>query len=127
MFEPTFTTQHGVLFEEDALNILPSLQSGVMDCIFADPPFNLGKNYRNGFQANLDTSSYFTWCAEWLQEGARVLKPGGAFFVYATPELAIDEGLTRPYALSDGKTYAPIRYCPFCGRSLMRSSSEIIK
>lgn len=89
MFEPTFTTQHGVLFEEDALNILPSLQSGVMDCIFADPPFNLGKNYRNGFQDNLDTSSYFTWCAEWLQEGARVLKPGGAFFVYATPELAI--------------------------------------
>ncbi len=45
--------------------------------------------------------------------------------IIATP--TEDEGATRPYALSDGKTYAPIRYCPFCGRSLMRSSSEIIK
>ena len=32
-----------------------------------------------------------------------------------------DEAMSRPYAMSDGKTYAPISYCPFCGRSLMRS------
>ncbi len=32
-----------------------------------------------------------------------------------------DEARTWPYAISDGKTYAPISYCPFCGRRLMRA------
>lgn len=29
-----------------------------------------------------------------------------------------DEAAARPYALSNGQTYAPIAFCPFCGRSL---------
>jgi len=37
-----------------------------------------------------------------------------------------DEARTRPYAISDGKTYAPISDCPFCGRGLMRSQPGIM-
>ncbi len=29
------------------------------------------------------------WCREWILECCRVVKPGGAFFLYATPELAV--------------------------------------
>jgi site-specific DNA-methyltransferase (adenine-specific) len=60
-----------------------------VDCIFADPPFNLNKDYKNGFKDQLHTDDYFKWCEEWIAECSRVLKPGGAFFIYATPELAI--------------------------------------
>ena len=31
-----------------------------------------------------------------------------------------DEAVLRPYAISNGATYEPISYCPFCGRSLAR-------
>jgi len=61
----------------------------VVDCVFADPPFNLGKDYKNGFDDKVSEAAYFEWCSEWIRECARVLKPGGAFFLYALPELAV--------------------------------------
>lgn len=66
-----------------------SLRSEAVDCIFADPPFNLGKDYKNGFNDKVAAAAYFKWCRQWIEEGARILKPGGAFFLYALPELAI--------------------------------------
>lgn len=60
-----------------------------MDCVFADPPFNLGKDYKNGFKDKTSEVDYYDWCEEWIGECSRVLKPGGAFFVYALPEIAI--------------------------------------
>ncbi len=89
MLIPFLTTRYGVLYHDDVLNILSRLDSHSVDMIFADPPFNLGKDYKNGFHDHLEDQAYFIWCTEWLREGSRVLKPGGAFFVYATPELAI--------------------------------------
>ena len=68
---------------------MKSVRSEVVDCIFADPPFNLGKNYNNGYSDNLDKVKYLRWCKAWIEEGIRLLKPGGAFFIYATPELAV--------------------------------------
>lgn len=82
-------TQYGVLFDADCLEVLTSLRSQTIDCIFADPPFNLGKDYKNGFNDKIQESKYFDWCYQWISECARVLKPGGAFFLYATPELAV--------------------------------------
>jgi site-specific DNA-methyltransferase (adenine-specific) len=70
------------------MEIMTSLKSEIFDCIFADPPFNLGKKYNNGYFDNLDQAKYLKWCREWIDEGVRLLKPGGAFFIYALPELA---------------------------------------
>jgi site-specific DNA-methyltransferase (adenine-specific) len=89
MLTPYLTTRNGVLFETDCLEIMRSLRDGIFHCIFADPPFNLGKIYNNGYDDNQEKEQYHAWCREWLTEGARLLKKGGAFFVYATPELAI--------------------------------------
>jgi len=69
--------------------VLPEIQDGVIDCVFADPPFNLGKNYGNGFDDDVSESVYFAWCHHWISECCRVLKDGGAIFIYATPELAV--------------------------------------
>jgi len=52
----------------------------------------LGKNYKNGFQDNLSNKEYYSWCFNWLSECVRILKPGGALFVYATPAIAINFG-----------------------------------
>jgi site-specific DNA-methyltransferase (adenine-specific) len=40
-----FQTDLGQLYEGDCLTIMPSLEAGSVDLLFADPPFNLGKTY----------------------------------------------------------------------------------
>jgi len=86
------TTSRGVLFCDDCVKVLSFIKDNSIDCVFADPPFNLGKDYKNGYQDNLNDGDYYAWCSEWLRECARVLKPGGALFVYALPSIAITFG-----------------------------------
>lgn len=86
---PYLTTQHGVLFSADCLEILEAMKSESVDCVFADPPFNLGKDYNNAFNDKVKEVEYYAWCRQWINECSRVLKSGGAFFLYAIPELAI--------------------------------------
>ncbi len=87
--EPYLTTRYGVLYSSDCLEILNLMKSETIDCVFADPPFNLGKDYKNGFSDKVEEEEYFAWSYQWINECARVLKPGGAFFLYALPVLAI--------------------------------------
>lgn len=90
--DPFFKTKYGVLFNNDCLKILGEMRSESIDCVFADPPFNLGKDYKNGFNDKISEIEYYDWCYQWIIECCRVLKPGGAIFIYATPELAIKFG-----------------------------------
>jgi site-specific DNA-methyltransferase (adenine-specific) len=85
---PRLTTTHGMLFQTDCLTFLSQIQSESIHCLFADPPFNLGKEYKNGFKDRWVEKEYFRWCESWLDESMRVLAPGGALFVYALPRLA---------------------------------------
>jgi len=89
MLEPYFTTSRGMLFAEDCLRTLRLMRSGVIDTVFADPPFNLGKDYKNGYNDTVAQAEYISWCRQWIEECCRIIKPGGAFFLYATPELAV--------------------------------------
>jgi site-specific DNA-methyltransferase (adenine-specific) len=92
MIAPLFTTSHGLLFGTDCLEILGRMRSETIDCVFADPPFNIGKKYKNGFDDRRNADAYMTWCERWIVECCRVLAPGGAFFTYVLPELAIKFG-----------------------------------
>lgn len=87
--KPYLKTTYGILFHDDCLNVLKSIKSDSIDTVFADPPFNLGKNYNNGFNDNIVEADYYSWCNSWIKECSRIIKPGGAFFLYALPELAI--------------------------------------
>jgi site-specific DNA-methyltransferase (adenine-specific) len=89
MLNPFMTTSLGALFDADCLDVLRCMKSGVIDTVFADPPFNIGKDYKNGYNDKVSHAEYLTWCRSWILECCRVLKPGGAFFLYATPELAV--------------------------------------
>lgn len=86
---PRLTTTHGVLFQLDCLKFLAQVQSDSIHSVFADPPFNLGKQYNNGFKDRWAQKEYFFWCEQWLDECMRVLAPGGALFIYALPRLAV--------------------------------------
>ena len=42
---PKMETQFGKLYEADCMSILPRVSANTVDLVFADPPFNLGKEY----------------------------------------------------------------------------------
>jgi site-specific DNA-methyltransferase (adenine-specific) len=85
---PRLTTTHGVLYQADCLELLGALRSESVSTVFADPPFNLQKEYRNGFQDQWRDEDYLSWAFRWIDECCRVLVPGGAFFIYVLPRLA---------------------------------------
>jgi site-specific DNA-methyltransferase (adenine-specific) len=79
-------TGHGALFADDCLEILPAVHEAVVDTVFADPPFNLGKKYGRNTNDQVSEKEYLDWCRSWLWECVRVLKPGGALFLYNLPK-----------------------------------------
>jgi len=83
---PFHTTEFGALFSADCLDVLPLFQDEVVDTIFADPPFNLGKKYGRQTDDFKPDQEYLSWSYRWLSECIRVLKPGGALFLYNLPK-----------------------------------------
>lgn len=61
---------------------------GLFDLAFADPPYNLDKNYGQWNDA-LAEQHYLDWCNAWLDGMAATLKPGGSLFVLNLPKWAI--------------------------------------
>ena len=88
-YKPYLTTEKGVLFNADCLEIFKKVKSESIQCIFADPPFNLRKDYKNGLSDDLEQEKYLEWTKSWLLEGIRVLEPGGSLFVYNIPKWLI--------------------------------------
>ena len=83
---PIYQTGLGVLYEGDCLKILPSISDETVDTIFADPPFNLAKEYGISVDDDRPDEEYVRWCKRWLDECVRILKPGGAIFIYNLPK-----------------------------------------
>jgi site-specific DNA-methyltransferase (adenine-specific) len=89
ILNPAFSTDMGSVYHADCMELLAELRDGRIDTVFADPPFNLGKDYGNGKDKDdLQRCDYLTWCFRWMDECVRVLKPGGSIFVYNLPQWA---------------------------------------
>jgi site-specific DNA-methyltransferase (adenine-specific) len=84
--EPSYQTDLGRLYEGDCLDIFPSIHDASVDTVFADPPFNLGKKYGSATDDDKPDCEYVEWCKKWVDESIRVLKPGGALFLYNLPK-----------------------------------------
>lgn len=61
---------------------------GFFDVAFADPPYNLAKNY-SIYQDDLEERKYIDWCNQWLLGMYNNLKPGGALFVLNIPKWSV--------------------------------------
>jgi site-specific DNA-methyltransferase (adenine-specific) len=86
---PAFSTDLGAVYNADCFDLFAALKDDSVDSVFADPPFNLGKDYGNGAERDeLGTEEYLSWCSRWIAESVRVVKPGGAVFVYNLPQWA---------------------------------------
>lgn len=84
--QPYLKTRLGTLFNEDCLRILKTLEANSVDCIFADPPFNIGKKYSTKINDNKTEVDYLEWTKQWLDECVRVLREGGSIYIFNLPK-----------------------------------------
>jgi len=94
MPELVLKTPLGTLYQGDCMDILRHLGDGSVDLIFADPPFNLNKEYGKGISDRLPDHEYLEWSRTWVKESARILAPGGSLWLYNLPKWNIEIGHT---------------------------------
>ena len=75
MIEPVFANRYGLLHQGDCMDVFAAMRDRSVSCVFADPPFNLGKVYGKGeVSDSLATRDYLKWAFAWLDESIRVLR-----------------------------------------------------
>lgn len=65
---------------QDALQAIRFLPNDSMDLVFLDPPYNINKSFDGVQFQGRTTEEYANWIASWIEDAARVLKPGGALY-----------------------------------------------
>jgi len=103
MEDQTFQQGRITIINGDALPTLCDLGVGIADALITDPPYSSGgtygkdrsnmpsekyishdtkKKYPDFTGDNRDQRSYLKWCALWLSESLRIVRPGGMSLVF---------------------------------------------
>ena len=69
----------------DAIEILKTIKDGSIDLVFADPPYNIGKEFERGKWRD-GRDAYVEWCKRWIDECMRVVKPSGTMYLMAATQ-----------------------------------------
>lgn len=121
--------KHKIIFG-DALEALNAIPDNSVDLIFADPPYNIGKNFNGKIEKWKTEEEYLDWCYLWLDLCIKKLKYNGSFYVmtatqfmpyfdvYLRKKINILSRLVWYYDSSGvqakkyyGSMYEPILYC----------------
>lgn len=72
----------------NCLDVLGGMKSGFVKLIFADAPYNIGKNFGNNVDRWDSINAYIDWCKVWIDECMRVLSDDGTmYFMTATQHM----------------------------------------
>ncbi|OIO21323.1 adenine-specific DNA-methyltransferase [Candidatus Micrarchaeota archaeon CG1_02_47_40] len=84
----TFELNGHILLKGDAVKILKNLPDKSVDLIFADPPYNIGKNF-NGYKDKWESDEkYLEWCYEWIELCINKLKNNGSIYLMGATQYA---------------------------------------
>ena len=73
----------------DCIETMKNWPPGSVDLIFADPPYNIGYKYDH-YEDKRDDHEYVDWTQQWIDRCARLLKPGGSFYILIGDEYAAE-------------------------------------
>lgn len=76
-----------IIFQGDVIVILEkNIGDNSVDLIFADPPYNIGKDFNGRKDAWESDESYLNWCYRWLDLCLDKLKENGSFYVMTSTQ-----------------------------------------
>jgi site-specific DNA-methyltransferase (adenine-specific) len=111
----------------DCLDLLPRIDTGSIDLVFADPPFNIGYDY-DIYDDRRDTDNYLDWTRKWGREVVRTLKPDGTFWLAIGDEYAAEMKVIFHRELGLSLRSWVIWYYTFgvhCSRKFSRSHAHL--
>ncbi|MEP7169343.1 MAG: DNA methyltransferase, partial [Bacteroidota bacterium] len=88
----SFIKENHKIFHGDIIEVLKSdlIPQKSVDLIFADPPYNIGKDY-NGRKDRWESPiAYKKWFSEWLELAISKLKDNGSLYVMAATQFFSD-------------------------------------
>ncbi len=72
----------------DSLEVMKEMKDKSIDLIFADAPYNIGKDFGNNKDKWDSVHEYIDWCKQWIDESVRILKDNGSmYFMTATQHM----------------------------------------
>ncbi|WP_018659569.1 adenine-specific DNA-methyltransferase [Allofustis seminis] len=74
-------SEDSLIIFNDCIATLKSIKDKSVNLIFADPPYNLGKDFGNDSDSWENKNEYLNWCYSWIDECFRVLKDNGTFYL----------------------------------------------
>lgn len=75
-----------IFYNEDCLLALKDINDKTVDLIFADAPYNIGKDFGNDSDKWKDYKEYLKWCYSWIDECFRILKDTGTFYIMTSTQ-----------------------------------------
>ncbi len=78
--DPPFSALLDRIYSGDCVEGMSLLPDETIDLVFADPPYNIGKDYGNNHK-RLSDQEYREWSDQWIREAVRLLKPTGSIYV----------------------------------------------
>lgn len=87
VFQIIYKHTNGALYQGDSFAWLKSLETGTVDLIIADPPYNIKKTEWDKFESQ---EKYIEWSMEWIQEASRVLRETGTLYICGFSEILAD-------------------------------------
>lgn len=72
---------HAVVWGDSIEALTNYVSDSSIDLIFADPPYNIGKNFNGRKDHWPSVEAYLAWCYQWLDLCIQKLKPHGSLYV----------------------------------------------
>ena len=77
------------VYNIDCIAGMKEIDTGSVDLVFTDPPFNIGYSY-DVYHDKLEDNEYLRWSQTWMSEVWRILKPDGTFWLAIGDEFAAE-------------------------------------
>ncbi len=87
---PNLGSAEHQVYQNSCLDILQQIPDQSIPLIFADPPYNIGKQFGQSTDRWPSEQAYLDWCYQWLELLIQKLSPTGSFYLMSATQ-------TMPY------------------------------